>query len=126
MRITHLGTGFPAQWERLQIEQPVSLAAALVVIAISSLAFWWNQPDGLFDGGEPSCAVVSASAAAAGQAGGQNGPVLTRGLLSLEVSSAITRASPRSQASSPPTAADHHLDAFRVPMSCSSATRIGR
>ncbi|EIF31734.1 hypothetical protein BCh11DRAFT_07266 [Burkholderia sp. Ch1-1] len=126
MRITHLGTGFPAQWERLQIEQPVSLAAALVVIAISSLAFWWNQPDGLFDGGEPSCAAVSAAASASGKPGGQNGPLFTRGLLSLEVSSAIIRTSPRSQTSSQLPADDHSLEAPRVPISCSPATRIGR
>lgn len=126
MRITHFGAGLPAQWERLQIEQPASLAAALAVIVISSLAFWWNQPDGLFDGGVPSCAAPSASAAAAGKPHGQNGPLFTHGLLSLEVSSAIARTSSRSQASPPLPAADHHLEASRVSMSCSAATRIGR
>ncbi len=124
MRIAHFGAGFPAQWERLQIERPVSLAAALVVIAISSLAFWWNQPDGLFDGGQPSCASSSASASLSGKPGGQDGALFTRGLLSLEVFSAMARTSPRP--SNPQPAADQSLEASHASLSCSPVTRMGR
>ncbi|MFM0226583.1 hypothetical protein [Paraburkholderia dipogonis] len=118
MRITHFSASFPARWERLHIDHPVSLGAALLVIALSSLAFWWNQPDGLFDGGEPACP------SAYGKPGGQDAPLFTRGLLSLEVFSAMTRAMPRTSSSLP--AADHGLDAPNASTSCVPNTRIGR
>lgn len=126
MRIAQFGAGFPAQWERLQIERPVSLAAALLVIALSSLAFWWNQPDGLFDGGEPSCASPSASAPASlyGKPGGQDSPLFTRGLLSLEVFSSMARSPARTPGSQ--SADDHRLEASHGSLSCSPAARIGR
>lgn len=79
IRITHFGANVPVRWERLRIDHPVSLGAALLVIALSSLAFWWNQPDGLFNGGAPSCP------SAYGKPGGRDEPLFTRGLLSLEV-----------------------------------------
>ncbi|ASW00490.1 hypothetical protein CJU94_17520 [Paraburkholderia aromaticivorans] len=125
-RIAHFGAGFPAQWERLQIERPVSLAAALVVIAVSSMAFWWNQPDGLFDGGDPSRAAPSASASASLSAkpGGPDGPLFSHGLLSLEVFSAMTRTPTRP--SSPLPVDDLRLGAPHAYLSCSPAARMGR
>lgn len=117
-RITHFSAGVPARWERLRIDHPVSLGAALLVIALSSLAFWWNQPDGLFDGGESSCA------SAYGKPAGQAEPLFTRGLLSLEVFSAMTRTLPRTSGS--PPAADHGLDASNASTSCAPNARIGR
>lgn len=108
----------PARWERTRIAHSVSLGAALLVIALSSLVFWWNQPDGLFDGVEPSCPSAN------GKPGGRDEPLFTRGLLSLEVFSAMTRALPR--ASSPPPAADHGLDAPNATPSCVPNAPIGR
>ncbi|MFM0556508.1 hypothetical protein P0D69_36890 [Paraburkholderia sediminicola] len=117
-RITHFSASVPARWERLSIDHPVSLGAALLVIALSSLAFWWNQPDGLFDGGAPSCT------SAYGKPSGQDEPLFTRGLLSLEVFSAMTRTMPRTSSSLPAT--DHGLDAPNASTSCAPSARIGR
>ncbi|MFM0393947.1 hypothetical protein [Paraburkholderia phytofirmans] len=121
MRITHFGANVPGRWERLHIDHPVSLGAALLVIALSSLAFWWNQPDGLFDGGAPSCSSAS------GKAGSRHEPLFERGLLSLEVLSAMARTMPRPSGS--PSAAHHDLDASNAAnasTSCAPNARIRR
>jgi len=117
MRITHFGANVPVRWARLRIHHPVSLGAALLVIALSSLAFWWNQPDGLFNGGDPSCS------SAYGKPRVRHEPFFERGLLSLEVFSAMTRT--MSQPSGSPSAAHHDLDASNASASC-APTRIGR
>ncbi|WP_258878785.1 hypothetical protein [Paraburkholderia sp. BL6669N2] len=116
-RITHFGANVPERWERLRVDHPVSLGAALLVIALSSLAFWWNQPDGLFDGGDPACP------SAYGPPAGPQEPFIERGLLSLEVFSTMTRTMPRP--SGPPAAAHHELDAPHASASC-APTRVGR
>jgi hypothetical protein len=118
MRITHFSTSVPARWERLRIDHPLSLGAALLVIALGSLAFWWNQPDGLFDGGKPSCP------SAYGKPTGRGEPSFTGGLLSLEVFSAISRTLPRPSGS--PPAADHGLDTSNASRSCATNARISR
>lgn len=68
--------------------ETLSLAAGLVAIAIGSLAFWLNQPAHLFNGG------VSSSASATAPPRNRTSSPFTHGLLSLELRSAMQRASP--------------------------------
>lgn len=117
MRITHFGANVPVRWAQFRIHHPVSLGAALLVIALSSLAFWRNQPDGLFNGGDPSCSFADRKPRA------RHEPFIERGLLSLEVFSTMTRTMPRP--SGPQPAAHHDLDAPNASASCAPA-RAGR
>lgn len=117
-RIMTLGASVPARWERLGIDHTLSLMAALAVIAISSLAFWWNLPDGLFDGGGPICASTS------GTLHVNRSPSFTHGLMSLELFSAMVRTSPGPAIST--DAGDHRLDMPDAPVSCTPAAQTGR